>query len=109
MDVICPNCGMRFSKFKETLEVGCGECYSSFKDLIDDEIKKVQGSTIHIGKIPSNISKMEERQLSINELRDQLNKAIMEEAYERAAVLRDKIKSLQDSSGGIESYEKLDS
>lgn len=109
MDVICPNCGMRFSKFKKTFEVGCEECYSSFRDLIDEEIKKVQGSTIHIGKMPLNITRNEERQLSIDELKDQLNKAVMEEAYERAAILRDKIKSLQESSGGVESYEKLDS
>lgn len=109
MDVVCTNCGMRFSKFKETLEAGCGECYSSFKDLIDEEIKKVQGSTVHIGKIPLNINEEEEKQLSIKQLKEQLNKAIIEEAYERAAVLRDKIKSLKNPSGGVESYEKLDS
>ena len=109
MVVVCTDCGMRFSKFKEALEAGCGECYSSFKDLIDEEIKKVQGSTVHIGKIPLNINEEEEKKLSIKQLKEQLNKAIIEEAYERAAVLRDKIKLLQNPSGGVESYEKLDS
>ena len=55
------------------------------------------------------INEEEEKQLSIKQLKEQLNKAIIEEAYERAAVLRDKIKSLQNPSGGVESYEKLDS
>lgn len=109
IDVVCKKCNMTYSKFKETGKVGCGECYNSFSDFLEDDIKKMQGSSTHIGKSSVDYKKNDEMFESVEELKRELKRAISEEAYERAAVIRDKIKFLQDSNGGIEAYEKLDS
>lgn len=109
VDIICKNCGLTYSKFKQTGKLGCPECYSSFRDLIDEEIEKVQGSTINVGKTPKINEKYNYDSVSIDKLREELKKAVIEEKYEKAALLRDKIKNLQKTSEGAETYEKLDS
>lgn len=97
MEVVCSKCGMSYSDFKKLSLMGCSECYSSFGQFITPVIKRVQGNSEHIGKVPLKSGKeiMEKKQME--NLKEQLQKAILSEEYEKAAELRDKIRELQSN------------
>lgn len=110
MDVICKNCGLTYSEFEKKNQVGCGKCYDSFKDSLDEKIIKTEQGTFHIGKVPNRSYKRVTNQTTILELKEQLRKVISKEEYEKAAIIRDKIKLLEGSEESREIlYEKLDS
>lgn len=92
----CKNCGTTYDEFKKNGLVGCSECYSSFSSVIAPVIKRVQGNLEHTGKLPKKLGKdiIEKRRLS--KLKEELQKAIANEEYEKAAQVRDEIKSIQN-------------
>lgn len=53
-DVKCENCGMTFPEFLKKGKFGCNECISAFGSDIDESLKRIHGSDIHIGKRPIN-------------------------------------------------------
>ncbi len=92
----CPVCGVTFSLIAKSGRVGCADCYKTFKDRLLPYLKRVHGSTEHVGKIPNSaplivMPKAE----TLENLRHQLNLLVREEKYEEAAVVRDKIKELE--------------
>lgn len=92
---VCKNCGLTFSEFRKTGFLGCSECYQNFSPTLMPIIKRVQGNIEHNGKIPGKLGKdILERRKLIN-LKEQLQKAIAGEEYEKAAKIRDMIKDLQ--------------
>lgn len=93
----CKNCGTTYDSFKKYGVLGCSECYENFSPTLNPVIKRVQGSTEHTGKIPKKLGKdiMEKKRLS--KLKEELQKAIANEEYEKAAQIRDMIKSLQNN------------
>ncbi len=92
----CPVCGTTFEKIAQSGKMGCTDCYNTFKSQLLPYLKRVHGSTKHIGKIPKSVVNTE----SINELRKDLNRLVSEEKYEEAAVIRDKIKKLEGKDNG---------
>ena len=97
----CPDCGMTISDYKKEALLGCPKCYEAFSNELEGVIKRVQNNKIeHLGRCPSQLSDSTERELLIRNLLRELNDAVQSEAYERAAVIRDQLKSLH--------YEKND-
>lgn len=94
-ELLCKSCGATYNDFKKYGLLGCSECYKSFGPSINTVIKRVQGNTEHIGKIPKKQGKeiMEKRRLI--RLKEDLQIAIANEEYEKAAQIRDMIKSFQ--------------
>lgn len=95
IDIICKNCGLTFSKFREKQELGCTECYESFSEELKSFIEEKQGSSIHVGKVPKREEEHMQRRLETEELERLLKNAIDNENYELAAVLRDKLKAIR--------------
>lgn len=114
----CNNCGELYKEFIKTGLLGCEECYDVFQNRLDPILKNLQGNVKHVGRRPLNIeekienkevnkdvkveSNKEEKQTKENKkenelmkLQKDLNKAIEEERYEDAAVIRDEIKKLE--------------
>ncbi len=98
--VACKNCGITYNEFKKYGLLGCSECYKSFSPTIEPVIKRVQGNLEHVGKIPKNLGKEIMKKRRLSKLKEDLQKAIANEEYEKAAQIRDTIKSFQ-SEGGI--------
>jgi protein arginine kinase activator len=94
-EATCPHCGTTYSEFKQVGLLGCGDCYKSFSQIVMPVIKRVQGNVEHVGKIPVKAGKeiMEKRRML--GLKEELQKAVLAEEYERAAELRDRIRELQ--------------
>lgn len=56
-------------------------------------------ATRHRGKVPSRGNETVLLRRDLKQLREQLNAAIQREAYEEAAVLRDRIRALEEQLG----------
>lgn len=93
----CECCGSTFSDISKSGKVGCPNCYKVFKNELLPYLKRVHGSIEHVGKIPDkHIENVSENSENAEDLKKQLKELIKQENYEQAAIVRDKIKSLQD-------------
>lgn len=94
--VRCPVCSASFSDIAKSGKVGCAQCYNTFKNDLLPYLKRVHGSTKHVGKIPLSAPIMVvNKEETVDSLRMELNRLVSEEKYEEAAVIRDKIKKLE--------------
>lgn len=93
----CPVCNAGFSDIAESGRMGCAECYKVFGKELLPYLKRVHGSTKHIGKVPNSAPlAVKPAEDSAEALRLTLNRLVSEERYEEAAVVRDKIKKLEE-------------
>lgn len=94
-DIKCTGCGLSFETFIKQGRFGCGDCYRTFRSRLEPIMRKIHGSSLHKGKLPSSDSddilpiKEEER------LEAELKKAVEAEDFERAADLRDKLQAIR--------------
>ncbi len=89
----CPYCGTTWDDFKRTGLLGCDKCYEAFHVQILKVLKQIHGNTRHIGSRPSGQKAPVIQNLT--KLQEELKKAVQDEAYEKAARLRDQIRELQ--------------
>ena len=96
----CSFCGLTFNDFRDAGRLGCPHCYTTFEKYLRGLLRRVHGSTQHVGKVylPPDPSASEmERQLEV--LRRRLERAIDAEDFERAASIRDKIRTMEPAAG----------
>lgn len=91
----CKQCDMTFSEFRETGTFGCAECYDSFHAVIETMIRRIHGSTKHIGNRPATMRRAHPKSYNLEELQRRLQAAVANEDYEEAAKLRDIIQDLE--------------
>ncbi len=92
----CNQCGMTFQQFSKVGRFGCSNCYKTFSSKLDPILRRVHsGNTAHEGKIPKRIGGNLHISKEIVELKEQLQKAIYNEEFEKAAEIRDKVRSLE--------------
>lgn len=97
VDPKCENCGTTFSEFKKSGLLGCNQCYKKFSKMLMPVIKRMQGNVEHVGKIPEKYGKSISEKKKIATLKEELQKAIALEEYEKAAEIRDTIRDIQKS------------
>jgi len=92
----CPFCGLSSGDFKEVGRLGCPHCYSAFETHLRGLLRRIHGSTQHVGKVylPPDPSTTE-REKRLRALRQKLQRAVSLEDFERAAELRDQIRALE--------------
>jgi len=91
----CPNCKATYDDFRESGRLGCSECYRTFEKELVPLLRRLHGSVQHTGKVPLKKVGVGKKGKEIMELRRELQKAIDKEEYEKAAVIRDRIKELE--------------
>lgn len=96
----CDICGLSYSKFGETGRFGCSHCYEVFGDRLNPLFKKVHGNINHTGKIPNRVGGRIKVLREVERLKKQLDEAIRNEEYEKAATLRDKIREIKKDGEG---------
>ncbi len=94
---ICPVCHMPYSEFLQKGKLGCGECYSVFRNRIKRPLKQIHGTFEHIGKAPGRGGEKVMRNKKISALESELNAAVLKQDFETAAKLRDEIKELKST------------
>lgn len=93
-DQSCDFCGLSAADFKEVGRLGCPHCYTTFERYLKGLLRKIHGSTNHVGKVylpPDPTSS--EREKRLEGLRRKLQHAIEGEDFERAAKLRDELRA----------------
>lgn len=92
-DKECPNCHTKFSEFKKNRTLGCEECYKTFSYEIRPILNSLRGDGTYDGLLPKRYMDANPMYKEIVCLKKELEAAIQDENYERAAQLRDEIKA----------------
>ena len=91
----CDKCNMTYGEFLGSGKLGCSNCYNVFSDKIDYVLDKLHGSNRYVGK---SFVKKSDSKIDIENLKSNLEKLIKEENYEEAAIIRDKIKKIENNN-----------
>ncbi len=94
----CPRCGMTFAGFRAHGRFGCPDDYEVFREGVDPLLERMHGTTQHRGKAPAQ-AVAPDPTARLQGLRTELEAAVREEAYERAAQIRDEIYALKKEAG----------
>ena len=97
----CPQCGMTISAFNHQGRLGCDKCYEAFQQHLVPLIKRIQGSTSYEGRLPQRGAADLKVEQTIKQLRNDLIQAVKQEQFEKAAQIRDEIKSLEQPKESI--------
>ncbi len=89
----CPCCGLGFQEFRKSGRLGCANDYRAFQDRLGPFLLSVHGADEHVGKTPKRRGAADDGAKLVR-LRNELTDAVATEDYERASILRDKIKAL---------------
>ena len=104
LDLICQDCGMSFSAFRDQSLLGCSGCYAAFEAPLSSLLERAhEGGNHHIGKVPRRGGGgSEQRQLQMTRIRKRLDDAVEAEDYELAAQLRDDLSDLETGESPLE-------
>jgi protein arginine kinase activator len=92
----CPFCSSTLRDFRQTGRVGCAHCYVAFESSLRDLLRRVQGSSRHMGRQYEGPN--DEDMLvagTAAQLRDRLQRAVAAEQFELAATLRDQLRGME--------------
>ena len=99
----CEFCGATFEDIAKTGMVGCAHCYKTFYDRLIPSIQRIHGNAVHQGKKPGSGAIVLRPKTDIRPVESELEikqkemeKAIQEQNFEYAALLRDEIKMLKE-------------
>ena len=93
-DLKCSRCGFTQADFKKAGRLGCPECYKTFAEGLEGLLKSMHKGTRHIGKVPESMRQSRDLSDRLKNLQKRLAKAIDDENFEQAALLRDEIKQM---------------
>lgn len=92
----CQQCSMTFAQFVKVGRFGCSHCYETFKEQLPPVLKRLHsGNWTHNGKIPKRIGGGIQLRKQIESLKNELRDLISQEEFEKAAQIRDEIRSLE--------------
>jgi protein arginine kinase activator len=91
----CPTCGMNLEELRRRGRVGCEGCYDAFRGYLDESLERLHGATRHTGRLPGVPEGEIQRRQQVEGLRGELDLAVRDEDYERAASIRDEIQTLE--------------
>ena len=108
----CKGCNSTLDDIINIGKLGCADCYETFKSELLPYLKRIHGETKHIGKIAYTVNEEKDKDTipadkkaennnesadSLSTLKEELKNLISEEKFEQAAIVRDKIKALEDT------------
>jgi protein arginine kinase activator len=93
--VRCPECGITYAEFKTKARLGCANDYEVFRTELLRLLEKIHGSTQHAGKTPHTVDAQVRKENELIRLKRDLESVVKSEDFEKAAQIRDRIKSLE--------------
>ena len=98
----CEVCGTAYADIAHSGMMGCANCYNIFAEQLMPNIRRVHGNTTHCGKNSAiakkaiqDVNEEKTKENQIVELKSQLQQAIENQEFEKAAELRDKIREME--------------
>lgn len=101
---VCSHCGTTLKQFQQSSIIGCQNCYQDLYSGIAPTLRSVQKTIKHVGRGPNidmeTTGKISDQlsleQEELHKLLAEIEFAVLKEDYEKAAMLRDKIKIIKD-------------
>ncbi len=90
----CPKCGITFYEFRNQGRLGCSHDYTFFERELTPLILNIHGEGKHVGKHPRGAADTDAKTELIR-LRREMDDAIKKEDYERASMIRDQIRGME--------------
>ena len=97
-ELACPHCGITFKQFRSQGRLGCPHDYQVFETELNQLLENIHDGTQHCGKVPHSTGEANQDHFRLIKLRNELQVAVKDEAYERAASLRDEIQQIENRS-----------
>lgn len=91
----CQQCGLAWADFEAHGLFGCAACYTAFEPVIKVLLRNIHGRNRHTGRRPQRLKPRTGK--SVAALRQELERAIGEQQFERAAALRDEIRAAEQA------------
>lgn len=93
----CASCGATLKAVRDSGRLGCAQCYQLFEPHLRDLLRRLHGSSQHMGEryVPPGAAGETDAMGRLLDLRDKLRRAIDSEDFELAAELRDRIRVLE--------------
>jgi protein arginine kinase activator len=91
----CASCGMTYEDFRKVGRLGCADCYATFRRSLASLLKRIHGSTHHLGKAPARLVKPPKAKMELADLKKRLERSIEMDEFEEAARLRDQIREME--------------
>ena len=95
----CETCGMTFSHFTKIGRFGCPDCYQTFAARMEPLLKRIQSSDQHTGKVPKRQGGTISVKRELIRLKQEMQLSVVDERFEEAAKLRDRIHYLEQQLG----------
>lgn len=97
----CNRCSMTFPQFIKVGRFGCAHCYETFKEQLTPVLRRLHsGNWTHNGKIPKRIGGGIHLKKQVENLKTELKELIQQEEFEKAAMIRDEIRTLEKELPG---------
>jgi len=96
--MVCERCGTTHQEFKKGGRLGCEACYHVFRPVLDPLLDGMHAGIKHLGKIPSGSASRVKFERSVETLKTELKDAVEKEDYEKAALIRDKLRELESKA-----------
>ena len=100
-EIKCPKCGFTQADFKKAGRLGCADCYATFAEGLEGLLKTMHKGTRHTGKVPQALQQSRDLTERLKVLEKKLAKAVEDENFEQAALLRDEIKQMWNKRGKV--------
>jgi protein arginine kinase activator len=92
----CVRCGGSLQDFRESGRLGCPECWRAFETPLRDLLRRLHGSTHHVGeRYGDGEGAAGEPKVEVADLRERLRAAVESENFELAAELRDRLRVVE--------------
>jgi protein arginine kinase activator len=97
----CSTCGMSADYLRRSGKLGCAQCYKDLRSELTPALRRMHGRTQHVGREPllePEDQAAREKKRKLEAMQGELETAIEQEQYEKAALLRDEIKQLREGA-----------
>ena len=91
----CPVCGFHYGQLSKEGRLGCPACYEAFRQPLTALNKRVQLGVTHVGKAPRTAKPEQSLERRLAGMKEEMDRAVKAENFERAAQLRDEIRALE--------------
>ncbi|MCX8038780.1 MAG: UvrB/UvrC motif-containing protein [Candidatus Sumerlaeia bacterium] len=91
----CTTCGRAFRQYRQTLLLGCSDCYRVFEKPLQDDLRRRHGTVRHTQKPLVPAIAGAPPAVMLEALQTRLEIAIADEDFELAVKLRDEIRRLK--------------
>lgn len=94
----CTLCASTYDAIVKAGKVGCAKCYEVFADELNRSVESIHGKAKYAGKKPKKYKEKESKEDKLKALQAELKAAIEAQEFERAAILRDEIRDMENNA-----------